>query len=69
MTITVIPKKWGNSLAFIIPQEIVKKENIRENKPLLIDIVKPADLSDIFGSLKIKMSGQKFKDLVREGSM
>ncbi len=26
-----------------------------------------ADLTDIFGSLKRKMSGQEFKDMVREG--
>ncbi|HLD15106.1 MAG TPA: AbrB/MazE/SpoVT family DNA-binding domain-containing protein [Candidatus Nanoarchaeia archaeon] len=69
MTITVVPKKWGNSLAIIIPKEKVNELNIKENKPLLIDILKPVDLSDIFGSLKIKMSGQKFKDFVRQGSM
>ena len=28
---------------------------------------KEADLTDIFGTLKRKMSGQEFKDLAREG--
>ena len=27
----------------------------------------PADISETFGSLKRKVSGQKFKDMVREG--
>ncbi len=31
------------------------------------DIVKVADLKDIFGTLDGKMSGQEFKDMVRKG--
>ncbi len=35
---------------------------------MAIEIVEKADLSDMFGMIKKrKMSGQKFKDMVREG--
>jgi len=69
MAIEVKIKKWGNSLGVILPKEIVDKEKFKENEKVMINIVKEADLSDIFGSLKgkIKMSGQKMKNLAREG--
>lgn len=31
------------------------------------DAIKAADLSDMFGAVKRKRSGQAFKDMVREG--
>lgn len=34
---------------------------------VIVEVVKKADLTALFGSLKRKMSGQKFKDLVRAG--
>ncbi|MEK6895063.1 MAG: AbrB/MazE/SpoVT family DNA-binding domain-containing protein [Nanoarchaeota archaeon] len=68
MTIEVTIKKWGNSFGVILPKEVIKKEGLKENKKILIDVVKEADLSDIFGSLKgkIRISGQKMKDLSRK---
>ena len=61
-------KKWGNSMAVIIPNETVRENEIRENDNILVDFVKPTDLSKIFGSLKgMKMSGQEFKDMVKKG--
>lgn len=67
MTIEVVVKKWGNSMGVILPKETVEKENLKENEKVLIEVVKEADLTGLFGSLKRKMSGQAFKDMVREG--
>jgi len=67
MVIEVNLKKWGNSFGVILPKELIVKENLKENNPILIEIVKKADLSDIFGSLKKKISGQEFKNIVRRG--
>jgi antitoxin component of MazEF toxin-antitoxin module len=68
MAIEVNLKKWGNSMAVIVPSEIVEKKALKENEPFFIEIVRKADVSDIFGSIKKrKMSGQKFKDIIREG--
>ena len=60
-------KKWGNSMGIIIPREIVESQRLRENDRIVISIVKEADLSEVFGSLKRKKSGQSFKDEVRKG--
>ncbi len=67
MTSEVLVKKWGNSMGIILPKELVKKEHLKENEKVIIEIVKEANLKKIFGSLKRKISGQEFKDLVREG--
>ena len=67
MTIEVTVRKWGNSLGVILPKEIVEKEGLKENKKILLDIAKKADISHLFGFLDRKMSGQEFKDMVRKG--
>ena len=69
MATDVVVRKWGNSLAVILPNEFVKEKHLKENDVFSIEIVKKADLSDMFGSLKgkLKMSGQEFKDMAREG--
>ncbi|MBI4116375.1 AbrB/MazE/SpoVT family DNA-binding domain-containing protein [Candidatus Pacearchaeota archaeon] len=67
MPIEVQTRKWGNSIGIIIPKEVVEKEKIKENQRIIVNIVKEADLSDIFGMIKKrKMSAQKMKDLSRK---
>jgi len=66
-TAEVVLKKWGNSIGIILPKELIKEEALRENERIIINVVKEADLTKLFGSLKRKLSGQEFKDLVREG--
>ncbi len=60
-------KKWGNSMGVILPKSLIEKENLNENDAITMEIMKKADLSNIFGSLKRKVSAQKFKDMAREG--
>ena len=67
MATRAIVKKWGNSIGIILPRELVEKEKLKERDKILVEVVKEADLTKVFGSLKRKMSGQEFKDLVREG--
>ncbi|HLD87243.1 MAG TPA: AbrB/MazE/SpoVT family DNA-binding domain-containing protein [Candidatus Nanoarchaeia archaeon] len=62
-----IARKWGNSIGFIIPAEVAEKENIRPNSKVRFEIIRVDDISDTFGTLPRKMSGQKFKDLARAG--
>ncbi len=68
MTEAVV-KRWGNSLGIIIPTEIVKEKKLEEGDIIFIPgIVKKTDLKEIYGSLKgAKLTGQQFKDMVREG--
>ncbi|MBI4044571.1 MAG: AbrB/MazE/SpoVT family DNA-binding domain-containing protein [Candidatus Diapherotrites archaeon] len=36
----VIAKKWGNSVGFVIPGKIVKKENIKPNDKVILSVRK-----------------------------
>ena len=73
MVIEVTLKKWGNSMGVIFPKEIIEKEHFKERDKIKLEIVKEADLRKLFGSLKRKfpnrkhVSGQEFKNMVREG--
>lgn len=67
MAMEVVIRKWGNSFGVILPKELVEKEKLELNKKVVINIVKKKDFSDIFGTLKTKMSAQEFKDMVRQG--
>lgn len=63
-----VVRKWGNSLGVVLPKELVAMQNIKEGDVLSLPVViKKADLSKVFGSIKTGMSGQKFKDMAREG--
>lgn len=67
MVTRIVLKKWGNSIGAIFPKTFIEKERLRENQEILVEVVKEAELKNVFGSLKRKMSGQEFKDMVREG--
>lgn len=67
MEVEAIARKWGSSIGFIVPKEIIEKEKIRPNSKVLFEIIKVTDISDTFGKLKRKASGQKFKDSARKG--
>jgi antitoxin component of MazEF toxin-antitoxin module len=67
MAIEVSIKKWGNSMGIILPKELVKEKDLKENETILIEVVKKADLRHLFGSYRTKMTGQEFKDEVKKG--
>ena len=62
-------RKWGDSLAVIIPKEIADKEKINTNDQIHLSINKKNDLSDVFGLLKgkIRKTAQQLKDESRKG--
>ena len=65
--INALARKWGDSIAVIIPHEIVRMENIKPNDQVKISIEREDDLSDLFGKFKSKKSPQKLKDESRKG--
>ena len=67
MEVEAMARKWGDSLGFIIPKEVVKREKIKPHSKVKFEIIKVSDISDTFGKLKRKVSGQRFKDIAREG--
>ena len=60
-------RKWGSSLAVVIPREVAEMEKIKEGDKVYLVVEKHADLSDVFGTLKTKVSGRKFKEMCRKG--
>ena len=68
-TIKLKARKWGNSLGVVIPNEISKELNIKENEDIEIILLKNNNvLKETFGMLrgKIKESSQKMKDRLRK---
>lgn len=54
-------RKWGNSLAFLIPKEEAKKLNLKENEEVVADIVsKENPLKELFGAFKNKITKEEF---------
>ena len=54
-------------MGVLIPKEVVEREKIKINEKIIFNIVKKADLTNIFGAIEKKMSGQEFKNMVRKG--
>ena len=67
MEVEAIVRKWGSSIGFVIPKEVAEKEKIKPNSKVKFEIIKVTDISDTFGKLKRKLSGQEFKDKARSG--
>ena len=66
MATKTVVREWGSSLGVVFPAEFVRQNRLKSNDRVLIQVVKEADLTTIFGSLKRKMSGQEFKNMVRK---
>lgn len=68
MAVEVKLKQWGNSMGIILPIELIKQKQLKENDTILVEVAKPADLSDVFGIIKKrKLSGQEAKDIAKRG--
>ena len=67
MAVEVVIKKWGNSMGVVLPKQLVEQKHLKTNEKVMIELVKETNLKDWFGKSKTKMTGQQFKDLVREG--
>jgi len=62
-----IARKWGDSVAVIIPKEIVAEENIQPKDRVHLIIQKEHDLRDLFGKFKTKKTPQQLKNESRTG--
>lgn len=60
-------RKWGDSIAVIIPSFIVEAERIRPQDELKIAVEKEDNIAELFGKLKSKKTAQELKDESREG--
>ena len=68
MTRTVaVARKWGNSIGVTISDEAVKKEKIKPNDRLILEVKKMETISDLFGTWHTKKTTQQLKDEARKG--
>ncbi|MEK6908440.1 MAG: AbrB/MazE/SpoVT family DNA-binding domain-containing protein [Nanoarchaeota archaeon] len=68
--IKAITRKWGNSIAIVIPNEFANKENIKENIEVKITIEKTRPKAGVlwgFGKGKFKRSTEETIKEVKAG--
>ena len=67
--INVKVRKWGDSLAVIIPKEVAEQEKISTNDSIHRKLEKKMNFLDLFGIAKgkIKKSAQQLKNESRQG--
>jgi antitoxin component of MazEF toxin-antitoxin module len=69
--VKVKAKQWGNSLGFIIPNDVVREQKIREGDELEVELQKVTDIEKLFGIAHGKrrpgLTTQKIKDELRAG--
>jgi antitoxin component of MazEF toxin-antitoxin module len=65
--IKVLARKWGDSIAVILPSDVVKKEGIAPLDNIIVGVEREDDISDFFGKLKTEKTAQELKDESRKG--
>lgn len=59
-------RRWGSSLAAVIPPEALKAEGLREGDEVILEVRKARGLEDLFGLLKRRpLRAQAIKDAIR----
>jgi len=69
MEIETLTRKWGNSIAVIIPSRIVEQEKLKENEKVIVKFEKKkVKAGELWGLLKDwKRPTQEIKDEMRRG--
>jgi hypothetical protein len=59
-------RRWGSSLAAVIPPEVLRAEGLREGDEVVLEVRKARALRDVFGILSDKpLKAQAVKDAIR----
>ena len=68
MEIKTIARKWGNSLAIILPKVVVEEKRIREDDEIVIEVKNRPLAGELFGKFPHwKRSTQEIKNDMRKG--
>ena len=68
MEIKAKARKWGSSIAVVLPKALVDEAGIKPNETVVIDVKKSIKVKDVFGMFpEWKRSAQEVKDEVRKG--
>ncbi len=64
--IETVARKWGDSIAVIIPKKIVDTQNIKPLDKISISLSKGRSIKEAFGAVKSwKINSQKTKEEIR----
>lgn len=59
-------RRWGSSLAAVIPPEALRAEGLREGDEVILEVRRARSLEDLFGILKGRpLDAQAVKDAIR----
>lgn len=59
-------RRWGSSMAAVIPPDALRAEGLREGDEVILEVRKARSLEDLFGLLKNKrLEAQAVKDAIR----
>lgn len=50
--IEVKARKWGDSIAIIVPSAVVTQKNIKIGDKLVVSVSKGSDIKEVFGILR-----------------
>ncbi len=68
MEIKAKARKWGSSIAVVLPKALVDEEGIKPNETIVIEVKKGVRVKDVFGMFpNWKRSAQEIKDEARKG--
>ncbi|MBD3247094.1 AbrB/MazE/SpoVT family DNA-binding domain-containing protein [Candidatus Pacearchaeota archaeon] len=69
MEIKTHARKWGNSIAVILPKDLIDKNKIKENDEIIIKIEKRPLAGELFGKFarRSKKTAQQIKDEMKKG--
>ena len=69
MEVKTRAKKWGSSLAVILPKMVVEASRIRENDDLVVEVKHPVLAPELFGKFprRSRRTAQQLKEDARRG--
>ena len=68
MEIKTKARKWGSSIAVVLPKALVDEERIKPNETIVIEVKKGIKVKDVFGMFpNWKRSTQEIIDEARKG--
>ena len=69
MEVKTRAKKWGSSLAVILPKMVVQASRIRENDEIVLEVKHPVLCSELFGKFprRSRRTAQQLKEDARRG--
>ncbi|QQG49254.1 MAG: hypothetical protein HY247_02790 [archaeon] len=67
MRVNARVRRFGNSLGVVVPFEEAERMGLSPGDSVELEVVRKANLKDLFGTIKFANSAQEIKDEDRQG--